>query len=214
MSASVTILGMQPPTDREIPIGNYDLELPSTGWDTLRERLWLPHPFWVKKGDVREGPEPEGGSFIVQDLRVVDWRAGKPILEVVSLGVATQAGKDFKVSLGNAGVSEDLSLMVNPTFTIWRKSYPRVTKLWVSMTTPSVYDHAGVGSVPPETFGLGGAAWSSIWLADNNWAASGWMGEDRQIDKLPGSTACLVTDTWVLDPGEDRDGSNFFTAFN
>jgi len=206
------VIGRQPPTDREIPIGNAMLEQPADGFDQLREKLWLPHEFWVPRGSLRDGPAPEGGLFIVQDLRTVDWWAGKPVVEVTSLGIAAQGGKDFKMS-GGASVNEDLSLMP-VTFTIWRKTYPRVQKRWVSLTTPAIYDHVNVGSVPPETFGIGGAAWSSVYIAPDNWAASGWMGESREIDKLPGSPACLVTDTWVYDPGEDRDGSNFFTAFN
>jgi len=206
-------IGRQPPTDREVSVGRHVLESPAEGWDTLKERLWLPHEFWIPKGSVREGPPPEGGLFIVQDLRTVEWWGGRPVVEVFSLGIATQGGKDFKVS-GGASVNEDLSLMVNPTFTIWRKTYPRVLKRWVSLSTPSIYAHVGVPSVPPETFGIGGAAWSSAWIADDNWGASGWMGDDRQLDRLPGSPACLVTDSWIYDPGEDRDGSNFFTAFN
>jgi len=211
---STTILGQQPPTDDSVVLGTPQLDMPATGWDTLTERLWLPHPFWIPRGSLRDGPGPEGGLFVVQDMRVTEWLAGRPVVVLTSVGIAVQGERDYKLECTGAGVGEDLSLMAPSTYTIWRKSYPRVSKLWVSLTTPSVYDHVGVPSVPPFTFGIGGANWSAIYVAENNWSASGWMGEARNITRLPGSTACLVTDSWVYDPGEDRDGSNFFTTFN
>ncbi len=201
-------LGTQPPTDHVVLIGRPVLERPAEGWDTLRERLWLPHEFWIPRGAVRDGPGPEGGIFIAQDFRTIEWWGGRPVVEVISLGIATQGGKDFKLE-SSCGISEDLSLAsgtyLSPT--IWRTGYPRVTKLWVSPTTVAIYDHVGLPSVPPETFGIGGAAWSMSWTAADNWSASGWMGESRTPQRLPGSAYCLVTDTWVYDVGyADRDG--------
>lgn len=213
MSLFTRVIGQQPPTDREIRIGCPQLEQPSVGWDTLRELLWLPHDFWLRRGQERDGPGPEGGRFIIQDLKTVDYKAGRPIVEVTSLGIATQDGKDYKVSC-NAGVSEDLSLMVPITYTVWRKRYPVVTKLWVSLVPVNIYDHVNVPSLPPDTFGIGGAAWSYAYVSASSWVANGWIGSDRAVDKLPGSSASLITDSWIYDPGEDRDGSNFFTAFN
>lgn len=208
MPAKTTILGNQPPTDSEILVGNPLLEMPATGWDVLREKLWLPHPYWIKRGDLRDAPAPESGLFVVQDMRTLDWHAGRPLVEVFSLGIAQQDGKDYKIEC-SASLSEDLSLAsglyLSPT--IWRIGYPRVTKLWVSLTTPSIFAHVGIASVPPDTFGIGGGAWGMSWVSESNWAASGWLGESRVPQKLPGSNACLVTDTWLYDPGyEDRDG--------
>ena len=201
-------IGTQPPTDREIRIGCAQLEQPASGWDVLREMLWLPHPFFVPRGSVREGPGPEGGTFIVQDHRVVDYKGGRPVVEITSLGIATQDGKDYKIE-GSGGLSEDLSLAsgLYLTPTIWRAGYPRVTKLWVSLTTPAINDHVFVPYTPPETFGLPTGGWSIAWVSATNWAAIGWMGETRSLQKLPGSPACLVSDTWLYDPGyADRDG--------
>lgn len=207
MPAKTIILGTQPPTDREILIGNPSLEMPAVGWDVLREVAWLPHPYWLKRGDIRDAPPPESGLFVVQDLRILEWRAGKPIVEIFSLGIATQDGKDYKLECSGS-ISEDLGLAINPISpTIWRSAYPRVTKLWVSLTTPAIYAHVNVSSMPPDTFGIGGAAWSMAWVAPDNWVANGWIGESRVPQQLPGSKACLVTDTWLYDPGyEDRDG--------
>lgn len=202
----MTVLGTQPPTDREVLIGNPMLECPAEGWDTLRERLWLPHQFWLQRGTVREGPGPEGGTFIVQDFRTVEFWGGRPVVEVTSLGIATQDGKDYKLE-ASAGISEDFGLAQSPYFTIWRFGYPRVTKLWVSLTPPLLYDHIGVASAPPNTFGLPASAWSMAWVAADNWSAVGWIGETRNLQQLPGSHACLVTDTWLFDNGyTDRDG--------
>ena len=202
------VIGNQPPTDQAIQIECPLLEQPATGWDMLQEKFWVPHPFWFKRGDVREGPAPEGGTFIVQDSRVVAYKAGRPIVEVTSIGIAMQDGKDFKLEC-SASLGEDLSLAsggyLSPT--IWRLTYPRVTKLWLSLTTPAIFDHVGVASLPPDTFGIGGAPWSMAWVSATDWAASGWMGESRVPQQLPGSKACLTTDTWVYDPGyDDRDG--------
>lgn len=209
MPAQTTILGQQPPTDREILVGNPTLEMPATGWAGLREVLWLPHPYWIKRGDLRDAPAPESGLFVVQDLRTLEWRAGCPLVEVYSLGIAQQDGKDYKIE-ATGSLSEDLSLAsgvyVTPP-TIWRYGYPRVTKLWVSLTTPSIYDHVGVPSAPPETFGLPTTTWAMAWVSETDWSAIGWVGESRSLQKLPGSNACLVTDTWLWDPGyPDRDG--------
>ncbi len=210
MPATTIIIGNQPPVDQAIIIGNPKPEMPATGWDVLKETLWLPHPYFIRKGDVRDGPPPESGIFIVQDINVMDWRAGRPIVEVTSLGIAQRDGKEFKLEC-TGSIGEDFSLAA--TGSIWRKSYPRVTKLWVSLTTPSIAGHVGVPGVPPDTFGLPGGAWSISYVAEENWAASGWMGESMTPQQLPGSDACLITQTWVYDNGyPDRDGySGIFT---
>lgn len=201
-------LGTQPPTDQEVPIGRPVLERPADGWDVLREKLWLPHEFWIQRGAVREGPGPEGGFFIAQDFRTVEWLGGRPVVEVTSLGIATQGDKDYKIEASDS-LSEDLSLAsgtyLSPT--IWRVGYSRVTKLWVSLTTPALSDHVGVAYTPPETFGLPSGGWNIAWVSATNWEAVGWIGESRTPQKLPGSPACLVTDTWIYDNGySDRDG--------
>lgn len=206
MSSLVKVIGTQPPIDHEIPLRCAEVEQPDTGWDTLREELWLPHRFWIRRGQVREGPGPEGGAFIVQNIRPLRMLAGRPVVEVTSLGIATQDGKDYKLTCSGS-LSEDLSLAstaISPT--IWRIGYPRVTKQWVSLTTPKIFDHVAVASVPPDTFGIGGGPWSMAWVSATNWAASGWVGETRVPEQLPGSKACLVTDTWLFDVGYgDRD---------
>ena len=203
------IIGTQRPVLEPVLVGNPALEQPPEGWDVLRERLWLPHPSFLPRGSVRQGPEPEGGIFIVQDLRTVEWQAGCPIVDVTSLGIAAaDAEKAYKLEC-SGNLSEDLSLASGEylTATIWRIGHPRVTKRWVSPTVPAVFEHVGVASVPPDTFGIGGGPWSIAWVAADNWAASGWMGESRVPVKLPGSDHCLVTDTWLYDPGyADRDG--------
>lgn len=208
MAAINTILGNQPPVDREVLIGNAELEMPATGWDVLKETLWLPHPYFIKRGDLRDGPAPESGLFVVQDLAIKGWKAGRPIMEVISLGIAQRDGKDYKIE-GSSSLSEDLSLAsgLYLSATIWRVGYPRVTKLWVSPTTPALSDHVGVAYAPPETFGYGNGAWEIAWTSASNWTAAGWIGESRNPQQLPGSKACLVTDTWLLDLGyADRDG--------
>lgn len=206
MSARTTILGTQPPTDRAILVGTPKLEMPATGWNVLKETLWLPHAYFIRRGDVRDGPPPEAGYFIVQDFNITDWRAGCPIVEVISLGIAHQDGKDYKLEC-TYGITEDLGLAATTNTTIWRKGYARVTKQWVSLTTPEEDAHVNVPSEPPDTFGLPGGLWGMSYVADDNWAASGWIGENRTSQKLPGADACLVTDTWLYDPGNaDRDG--------
>ena len=210
MPALTTILGTQPPIDRAILVGNPKLEMPASGWDVLKETLWLPHAFFIRRGEVRDGPGPEVGTFIVQDFTITDWRAGRPMVEVLSLGIATQDGKDYKLEC-TGGIGEDFSLA--SSVSIWRKGYPRVTKQWVSLTTPALEDHVHVKYLPPDTFGIGGSEWSMSYVADDNWVASGWIGEHRTLQQLTGSSACLVTDTWLYDPGyADRDGySGIFT---
>jgi len=206
MSAPIIVLGTAPPTASEIAVAMPLVECPASGWDTMTERLWLPHPYYVARGATRTGPE--GGTFIVQDMRTVEWRGNRPIVEITSLGIAEVGGKAEKWECSGS-ISEDLSLAsgLYLTPTIWRAQYPRITKLWVSLTTPDIYDHVGVPDTPAVLFGLPSGDWSMAWTAADNWTASGWIGESRVPQRLPGSTACLVTDTWLLDPGmDDRDG--------
>lgn len=202
-------IGRQPPETQAIVIGCPLLEQPATGWDVLRETLWLPDPYFITCGSTRSGPQPQAGTFIVQDLRTVDWKGGRPIVEITSLGIALSAGKDAKWDI-SWGISEDLSLasgLYIATPTIWRAGYPRVTKLYVSLTTPDVDAHVGVPDTPAELFGLPSGDWSMAWTAADDWVASGWIGETRVPQRLPGSAACLVTDTWLYDTGmADRDG--------
>jgi hypothetical protein len=211
MPAAV-ILGTQRPTTHEIVMGNPMLEQPAEGWDVLIERLWLPHPTWIRRGMVREGPAPEGGTFIVQDIRPLEWLAGCPVVQVISHGIALQGeGKDYKLE-GSGSISEDLSLAsgLYLTPTIWREGYYRVTKLWVALNADSeapLDAHINVSYLPPSTFGLPTNTWAMAWVSATNWTAYGWRGESRTVQKLPGSPAGLVTDTWLYDPGnDDRDG--------
>lgn len=206
MPAPITILGTAPPTASAIAVAMPMVESPASGWDTMTERLWLPHPYYIARGATRTGPE--GGTFIVQEMRTVEWRGNRPIVELTSLGIAEVGGKDYKCEC-SGGLGEDLSLAsgiyLSPT--IWRVGYYRVTKLWVSLTTPAVGAHVGLNYDPPERFGLPSGGWSIAWAAADNWAAIGWVGETRNVQQLPGSVASLVTDTWLFDPGYlDRDG--------
>jgi hypothetical protein len=199
------VIGTQPPTDREIVVGCPHLEQPATGWDVLRETLWLPHPYFIPRGSFRDPPGPEGGTFITQDQRILEWKAGRPMVELISLGIANQDGKDYKID-GSASISEDFSL-ADWSYTIWRLAYPRVTKLWVSLVTPSL-GAVNLPTVPPETFGLPVTPWGMTYVEPGNWSAGGWIAESRTPQQLPGSKACLVTDTWLYDPGySDRDGA-------
>lgn len=203
---NIICLGRQPPVNEAILIGNPELEQPAEGFDTLKEKLWLPDPFFIRRGTIRDytGPGNEQGTFIVQDMRTVEWWAGRPVVEVISKGIAYADGKPYKLEF-TAGISEDLGLAA--TSSIWRKGYPRVTMQWVSLTTPDVENHVHVAYEPPDTFGLPGGAWGMAYVSDSNWAASGWIGENRTTQQLPGSKACLVTDSWLYDPGyNDRDG--------
>lgn len=207
MPSKYIAIGRQPPVNEAIVIGNPILDTPAEGWDTLKEKLWLPHPYFLRKGQMRDAPGPEQGTWIIQDIRVVDWWAGCPVCEVESKGIAYADGKDFKLEC-SGGLSEDLSLAGAGyvTHTIWRLGYPRVTKLWVSPTAVAIFDHVGVASNPPDLFGISSGAWSIAWTSATNWIASGWIGENRVVQKLPGSQACLVQDSWLFDPGyTDRD---------
>lgn len=166
----------------------------------------MPHEYWLKRGDTRDAPAPETGLFYVQDIRVEGYKAGRPVIVVTSMGIAFADGKDYKIEC-SSGLSEDFSMITAGYSTIWRKGYPRVTKLWVSNSTPGVMAHVGVSSVPPETFGLPATPWIISIVSDTNWSAIGWIGESRVPQKLVGCDACLVTDTWIYDLGySDRDG--------
>jgi len=201
----MTIIGTQRPEGLElIPVGCPQAESLATGWDILREEFWAGSINAIQRGQTRTF---EDGTYIVQDIRVGEYRAGKPMLEVTSLGIAG-GYKDYKI-FASGMVAEDTSLAY-ATSDIWRNTNPRVTKLWLSTTVPSIVAHVGIPSVPPILFGYPGDAWSFLPIITDSvvvgWDADGWVGESRTPDLLPGSTYCMVTDVWIYDMGyTDRD---------
>jgi hypothetical protein len=207
MPTPTTILGTYPDAT-PIRIGCPVVDEPAMGWDTLRETLWMPSRTALARGAVRSY---DGGTFYVQDLKVVEYRAGFPVMEVVSMGWANET-KAAKWD-ATANVAEDLSLL-NPEYvflgsqiTVWRWSFPRVIKQYISNAVPSIPAHIGVPSVPDYLFGLPGQQWA-IGALGTGWVASGWVGESRVPSLLPGTEVCLVTDSWIYDPGYlDRNES-------
>ena len=198
MPAIITAIGN---LDFNQPIswGCPKIAAPADGWDTLTEMLWLPDPGFLAKGTQRPAPAGLSGNFWVQDVRVQDWYAGRPLCEVVSYGLAN--GKPAKWSAQGI-TSEDTSLIWTAS-TIYRAQAPRVTKRWISETQPALFDHVGVYYVPEQTFGLPAVAFH-LSGAYPTWAAAGWIGESRNPDQLAGCTTNLVTDTWLYDMGYDR----------
>lgn len=207
MPTTATILGTYPDST-PIRIGCPQVEEPAVGWDILRETLWMPSRNALPRGTARSY---DGGTFYVQDCKVIEYRAGFPVCEVTSYGWAN-ATKDAKWS-ATANVSEDLALL-NPEYifigsqiTVWRWSFPRVIKSYLSATIPSIPAHIGVPMAPDLTFGLAAQPWF-ISAFGTGWTASGWVGESRVPDVLPGTDKCLVTDSWIFDPGYlDRNES-------
>ena len=204
-------------------IGNLDLSQPVSwgcprvdeppdGWDTLTEMLWLPDPGFLAKGTERPAPAGLAGRFWVQDFRVLDWYAGRPLCEVVSYGLANNKPEKWT---GQGLVNEDPTLVFGVWATVFRWQMPRVTKRWISLTTPLLTDHVGVAYVPVRTitspsspspavaYGAPEFPWTLV-QAGKEWTATGWIGESRVNEQLVGADACLVTDTWLFDPGYDR----------
>lgn len=202
--SSYKIIGQQPPTDREIAVSIPELEQPDYGWDTLKETLWLPHIHWLKRGALRPGPAPEGGTFFVQNIRPLRYIGPTSVIvEVTSLGIATQDGINAKIT-AEGGSAEDLSLTagvagVSPS--VYRLMPPRVTVTWCSLTSVSIAAFANAGAVPPDAFGYDPSPYYFIWFSPSAWSAYGWRGESRSVQKLGGCEACLVTDIYMRDMG-------------
>jgi hypothetical protein len=210
MPAATTILGAYPDAT-PIRIGCPVVEEPSMGWDSLRETLWMPSRTALPRGTVRSY---DGGTYYVQESRVVEYRAGYPVMEVTSLGWAN-ASKEAKWD-ATANVAEDLTLLnpeyvfIGSTITVWRWSFPRVIKQYLSTSIPSIPAHIGASLVPELTFGLAAQPWF-ISALGNGWQAFGWVGESRVPSVLPGTSVCMVTDSWIYDPGYlDRNEATTF----
>lgn len=198
------LLGITPPNEgegRAIRLGCPTYESPAVGWDFMREELWVPRAHFIPRGTQRLPPAGAEGLFVAQEERILRYLAGFPVIELISIGLAD--GKPAKWS-SSAAVAEDLQLL-NMTYyspsTIWRQTYPRVTKLWIAHQPPDLLAHCGVPSVPEETFGQPRTPWSLYPAGGIAWNASGWVGESRNNDVLPGAQLTLVVDTWLYDPG-------------
>lgn len=209
MPAPITLIGN---LDLSQPIawGCPKIAEPPDGWDTMTEMLWLPDPGFLAKGTQRPTPAGLAGKFWVQDVRVMDWHAGRPLAEVVSHGLANN--KPAKWSAQGI-ISEDTSLVWTAS-TIYRAQAPRVTKRWISEIQPALFEHVGVYYAPEETFGLPATSFN-LSGAYPDWTAIGWLGESRNPDQLVGAKTCLVTDVWIYDVGYDRvDPENQPPAFS
>lgn len=172
---------------------------PAEGWDTMTEKLILPDPGWLTKGTQRPAPAGLTGKFFVQDVQITEWVAGYPLATVISHGLANNKPAKWEASaLINEAPFVELNFV-----TAYKFQTPRVTKRWISETKPLLTDFVSLSLVPEETFGFPATAFS-LSQSGQEWTASGWLGENRQIQPLVGCQACMVTDIYAYDMGYDR----------
>lgn len=198
MPAPITAIGTLDFT-QPIRWGCPRLDEPEDGWDTMTEMLLLPDPGFLAKGTQRPTPAGLTGKFWVQNVRIAEWHVGRPLAEVTSHGLAN--GKPAKWT-GQAAVNEAPYVVTN--FVVaYKWTTPRVVKRWISETPVLITDFVSIPLVPDETFGLPRTPYSLSQLGQE-WTAFGWFGEDRRIEPLVGTDACLVTDIYAYDIGYDR----------
>lgn len=164
------------------------VETSPTGWDIMRERLWVPYsPFFAageRRDHMLDARAQPFAHMLAQEERVVDFKGGFPVVELLSLGFARekpwtiQTTHDSQGEVGSAGgVTRNL-----PTFTL----------TWFSESLADTKTVIPSPAVPPETFGWD--AYSITTGLPNN---VGFILIKRDVDPLPvinGSTPQAVTD--------------------
>lgn len=153
------------------------VDMSSDSWDVMRETLWVPHSPYFAAGERRDHvlqPALMSARMVVQYERVIDIKAGYPVIELTSLGLAR--AKPFKIVIDG-----DVQGQVGTWDGVIR-NLPTVTVYWFSdtlMDTKSMVPRAGV---PPYTFNFAAMAGS---------AGVGWYFIGRTIEPLPVITGSL-----------------------
>lgn len=188
----VKVLGSIPLGDLEIP----KLRRSADGWDEVRElRVELTQD-GIGLGAARS-PAGISGTFFVVDTSCVGCKAGRPVMEIISRGLAgsksyiaectgygdSVSGPFDSIPGAPAGVHQANVLMTRVGVTI----------RWLSSTKPDCSVSA-TAQTPPETFGLPSNPFT--WLNDPAYnVPSGWVLDKRDgVQLAPGTTYYAVVD--------------------
>ena len=169
------------------------------GWDTMRETLWVPYSPYFTAGERRDHvllPALNAAVMVVQNERVVGIKAGLPVIELTSMGLAQEkpwkcvTTADTQGTVGAGGVTRNL---------------PTVTCYWFSETLEGTKLYIPWPAVPPETFG-----WQAKALQSGIANPNGWIIVKRDVDPLPvicGATAGPWKDA-TMNGGNSRSDAN------
>lgn len=142
----------------------------AAGWDTMRETLWVPYAPYFQAGERRDHvllPENPDAVMVVQSERTIGMKAGMPVIELMSSGLARR--KPWKcVTTGDTQGTIGSGVIRN---------LPTVTCYWFSATIEGTKLVIPYPAVPPETFG-----WQA-YAGDNS--TQGWYIIKRDVDPLP-----------------------------
>jgi hypothetical protein len=186
------------PFAKEIP----KLRRNSEGWDEVRELIRAPSQQFLDTGAARTFEGHITGTFFVQDLQCVGCEFGKPIMEVISRGVAGGKGIIWESTAYSEIQSVDrlTGMPGGPAgFYKGRVAVPRVgmTARYISATAPAS-GAVGTAVAPGVNYGIPAYpfAWATADLVVYNFP-SGWSIQKRDAKQLPGTNYHFVTDYFV-----------------
>lgn len=192
---------------------DFALEIPklrrnAEGWDEVRELIRAPNQNFLATGVARTFGTLILGTFFVQDVQCVGCQLGKPIMEVISRGVANPPpGQPAKGVIWESTAYTEIQSVDRLTgmpggpagFYKGRVAVPRVgmTARYISATRPSS-GAVGTAVVPDVTAGIPvyPFAWATADLIVYNFP-SGWSLQKRDAKQLPGSDYHFVADYFV-----------------
>jgi hypothetical protein len=193
-------------------IGKPVIETPATGWDAVREELWVPYTPYFDRGQRRDLSDMPGlaeSELFAQDERVLSWKGGFPVVELLSLGWVRPKEKKFAMQAGSEVRFNDTNNggWPHPNAPTW----PSVTCEWLSLVPLNPIIRMRNLAAPEELFGLINYplySWVDVdyptpYSLDGsgtlNGKSVGWFLERTEQDMLPGCRTTRIIDYYLLD---------------
>jgi hypothetical protein len=198
-SQRAMVLGQAPPTgltgDLWRTIGPPVIDGKDADWDIMRETLWV-HSLTALILDVGTDRTaaaglPAGASFSVVDYRHLGYKAGRPVVELISKG--WRKTKTDKWAFRRSIAGDATNGLVN--------GFAYTIRTYFSATLPT---GKYVNAVAPSVrWGYGAEVWTptygSTWPYFPTGDASGWLLASREVEQLTGTTICKVVDSYAYD---------------
>lgn len=152
------------------------VETSPSGWDIMRERLWVPYSPYFAAGERRDMMLDERAQpfahMLAQEERVVDFKGGFPVIELLSLGFAREKAWTIQTTQDSQGEVGSVGGVI--------RNLPTFTLTWFSETLEDTKTVIPSPAVPPETFG-----WDAVSITSGLPNNVGFILIKRDVDPLP-----------------------------